>query len=198
MLGDVLGKAILRKVMRVESVWQKNKRVKYSNIRSGANRWQTATNNGNNHQNEPSWCRVRRGQGWDQHNVRKMKKSYGRATEGEAGGGGFMLDEAKTCATGEVQRRTTIKQTVKLRTSKIRKRQRQAGGFIFEIQIEYCQRWISKVPWYRIKHTDIKKYFFLNFKSGTLTKTPSCCLVFMIRVWRIKVGPRSLFCRGEK
>ena len=48
---------------------------------------------------------------------------------GGEGGGGFKLDGAKIRAKGKSRQRQKTKQTVQLRTSKIHKTRRQAGGF---------------------------------------------------------------------
>jgi hypothetical protein len=48
----------------------------------------------------------------------------------EQGKGGFKLDEAKNPRQGESLNQTKTKPTAQLRTSKIHKTRRQAGGFI--------------------------------------------------------------------
>ena len=74
---------------------------------------------------KPSRCWARRGQSWAQHNVRKDQDETKK-------GGGFKLDKAwqgKNRRQGESLDKTKTKQTVQLRTSKIHKTGRQAGGF---------------------------------------------------------------------
>ena len=57
-----------------------------SDVRSGANRLQTTTKNGNNHRNEPSRCWVRRGQGWAQQTVQLWTSKIQQKTRRQAGG----------------------------------------------------------------------------------------------------------------
>ena len=98
-------------------------------IRSdGANRWQTQQKNGNNHRNDSKMCKTKPmlSEAWAELSP-PQRKERSRRSEEELGGGGSSRRD-KNPHQGESLDKTKTKQTVQLRTSKIHKTRRQAGG----------------------------------------------------------------------
>ena len=103
-------------------------------IRSdGANRWQTQQKNGNKHWNDSKMCKTKPvlSEAWAELSP-PQRKERSRRNEEELGGGGggwVQVIRGKNPCQGGSLDKTKTKQTVQLRTSKIHKTRRQAGGF---------------------------------------------------------------------